>query len=81
MRGSAPVPITPPPVNFERMPQMDRLQWEDIMRGMHACFSVPPATQSRTSQTGSSQANSSKGGSQKSQQNNSADAFPNADAI
>jgi hypothetical protein len=41
VREGLPVEVTPPNINFEYMPQMDRVQWRDILDGMHACFSPP----------------------------------------
>jgi hypothetical protein len=47
VRDGLPVEVTPPNVNFDRMPKMTPAQWQGIMDGMHACFSPPPKEQTK----------------------------------
>jgi hypothetical protein len=41
VRNGLPIEIKPPNVDFKYMPKMSDAQWQDIMDGMHACFSPP----------------------------------------
>jgi hypothetical protein len=44
VRQGLPIEVTPPNVDFKAMPKMTAAQWQDIMDGMHACFSPPRPT-------------------------------------